>query len=194
VISQEGRTILLQTAADSIRYGLHHGQALAVQATDYPAELQAVRATFVTLTHLHHLRGCIGMLEARRPLVEDVAENAFAAAFRDPRFPPLEESELWGLDVHISILTPAEAMSFTSEEDLVAQLRPGVDGLILHEHGRRGTYLPSVWESLPKPRDFLDHLKQKAGLPTDYWSDTLSVERYTTESFGGHLPHETAPH
>lgn len=188
MISPAGQTTLLQVAGDSIRYGLHHGVPLAVHAADYAEELQPLRATFVTLNRLHHLRGCIGVLEARRPLVEDVAENAFAAAFRDPRFPPLDEHELWGLDVHISILSPAEAMTFESEEDLVAQLRPGIDGLILHEQGRRGTFLPSVWESLHKPRDFLDHLKQKAGLPTTYWSDTLKVERYTTESFGGHLP------
>lgn len=193
MISAESRAILMQVAADSIRYGLHHGQALAVQAQDYPEELQPLRATFVTLNRMHQLRGCIGMLEARRPLVVDVAENAFAAAFGDPRFPPLEESELHGLDLHISVLSPPEPMAFTSEEDLIAQLHPGIDGIILHEHGRRGTFLPSVWESLHNPRDFLAHLKLKAGLSSDYWSETISAERYSAESFGGHLPPANTP-
>jgi AmmeMemoRadiSam system protein A len=141
-------------------------------------------STFVTLHLDGQLRGCIGSLEAHRPLAEDVAANAFAAAFRDPRFPPVSRAEAARLALEISVLSPAEPMHFRSEADLLAQLRPGIDGLILSDLGRRGTFLPSVWSQLPAARDFLVHLKHKAGLPADHWSATLSVERYTTESFG----------
>lgn len=175
---------LLALARQSIAHGLQTGRPLPVDLNDYPAELSQARATFVTLQRRGQLRGCIGMLEAVRPLAEDVAENAFAAAFRDRRFPPLAADELADLDVHISVLSPAEAMNFDSEQALIAQLRPGIDGVILQERGRRGTFLPSVWDELPDPTEFLRHLKQKAGLPAAYWSDTIQASRYTTEMFG----------
>ena len=176
---------LIQVAKDSIVYGLKHGQALPVMSKDYAPELQVQRATFVTLEIKHQLRGCIGMLEAVRPLVIDISENAFAAAYRDPRFPPVSAKEYTLLEFHLSILSPAEPMSFYSEEDLIRQLRPGVDGLIMQEGARRGTFLPSVWESLTKPEEFLQHLKQKSGLASDYWSDSLKVSRYQCEIISG---------
>lgn len=169
---------LLELAKASIAYGLEHGCPIPVNAEEYASELQVLRATFVTLEIKQQLRGCIGMLEPSRPLVVDIAENAFAAAFRDPRFPPLTASEYPQLAIHLSILGPTEAMKFDSEADLIQQLRPNIDGLIIQEGHRRGTFLPSVWESLPEPEDFLVHLKQKAGLPYNYWSDTLTVARY----------------
>jgi len=172
---------LIQIAKDSIAYGLKHGLALPINDKDYVSELQLQRATFVTLEIEHQLRGCIGMLEAVRPLVIDIAENAFSAAFRDPRFPPLSTKEYSQLEIHISILSPAESMSFYSEEDLIHQLRPGIDGLIMQEDGHRGTFLPSVWESLAEPEEFVRHLKQKSGLASDYWSDSLKVSRYQCE-------------
>lgn len=174
---------LLALAKASIRHGLETGQPLAIDLQHYPAELIVKQASFVTLEHQGQLRGCIGMLEASRPLIQDIAENAFAAAFRDPRFPPLTEAEFADLDLHISILSPAEAIVFTSEQDLIEQLKPGIDGLILQEGYRRGTFLPSVWEQLPDALQFLRHLKQKAGLPSNYWSDTLKVSRYRTDMF-----------
>nr|WP_236725592.1 AmmeMemoRadiSam system protein A [Candidatus Reidiella endopervernicosa] len=172
---------LRQLARDSIRHGLTHGKALDVNASDYSDPLQRQRATFVTLELGGTLRGCIGTLEAHRPLAVDVASNAYAAAFSDPRFPPLDENEFQRLDIHISILTPSEPLLFNGEEDLLEKIRPGIDGLILSEGYRRGTFLPSVWESLPNPEQFLQHLKLKAGLPADYWSDQIEIERYTTE-------------
>ncbi|PKM44170.1 MAG: AMMECR1 domain-containing protein [Gammaproteobacteria bacterium HGW-Gammaproteobacteria-1] len=184
MISEKARRLLLDVAAESIRHGLDHGRPLTVCAADYPEELRVPRATFVTLHRHGELRGCIGMLEAVRPLVEDVAHNSYAAAFEDPRFAPLAAWELEGLDLHISVLSPPECMTCASEADLLQQLRPGIDGLILRDSHCRGTFLPSVWESLSDPCDFLRHLKRKAGLPADWWSDTLTVERYTTESFG----------
>lgn len=173
---------LLALAKASIQHGLQTGKPLKIDLVDYPAELQERRATFVTLHINHELRGCIGVLEAIRPLAEDIAENAFSAAFKDSRFPPLSPDEFKGLEIHLSILTPAELIVFTSEQDLINQLQPGIDGLILQEGHRRGTFLPSVWESLPKPEQFLRHLKQKAGLPPIYWSNSIRVFRYRTEA------------
>lgn len=175
---------LLDLAEASIRHGLDHGRPLSPAPDAYPAIPAQAGASFVTLHRHGELRGCIGSLEAHQPLLEDVAHNAFAAAFSDPRFPPLKESEMSDLEIHISLLSPARPMAFQSETDLLQQLRPGVDGLVLEEGRHRGTFLPSVWEQLPAPELFLRHLKQKAGLPPDYWSDTLQVSRYTTESFG----------
>jgi AmmeMemoRadiSam system protein A len=164
--------------------GLGEGRPLRVNLEDYAAELRAQRAAFVTLQEFGQLRGCIGHLEARQPLVKDVAENAFAAAFRDPRFPPVTARELERLHIEISVLTPATPLIFGSEQELVALIEPGRDGLILEEGLARGTFLPSVWESLPNPVDFLRQLKRKAGLPENYWSDRLRISRYRTESFG----------
>lgn len=183
-LSETLRSALLHIALDSIREGLETGKPLKVVTKDYDLALQEKLASFVTLHRHGALRGCIGHLEPVRPLINDVADNAFSAAFRDPRFSPLTLSELEGLDIHISILTPAQPMSFSSEADLVSQIQPGVDGLILQDGSHRGTFLPSVWESLPDRRQFWLHLKRKAGLPQDYWSSTLKVFRYHTESFG----------
>jgi AmmeMemoRadiSam system protein A len=177
------KTELLKLARTSIQHGLDTGKPFSPDLQDYAPELTVNRATFVTLEHRGQLRGCIGMLEPIRPLVQDIAENAFAAAFRDPRFPPLTTDELAELELHISILSPAEPIQFDSEQNLIAQLKPGIDGLILQEGYRRGTFLPSVWEQLPDAEQFLRHLKQKAGLPADYWSNSLKIFRYRTEMF-----------
>ena len=183
-LSNSDRETLTELAYASIRHGLEQGGPLKFEAiADTPASLLEQAACFVTLNESGQLRGCIGSLEARRPLAVDVCENAYAAAFRDPRFAALTEPELDKLDLSISVLTPARAMQFESEQDLIRQLRPGVDGLILTDAGRRGTFLPSVWEQLPEATDFLRHLKLKAGLPADHWSDGLRVERYTTISW-----------
>ncbi len=183
-LTKENRQILLTMAKQSIEHGLTNQQSLTVQPDDYMEELREILATFVTLEIHNNLRGCIGTLSAIQPLVSDVAYHAYAAAFSDPRFPKLRREELANLDIHISILSKSEPMSFTSEEDLIQQLRPGVDGLILTDGWHKGTFLPSVWESLSQPRDFFQHLKQKAGLPPNHWSHTIEVERYTTESIG----------
>ncbi len=184
VLGSEERETLLRIARQSIEHGLHDGRPLPVNPEDFPAPLRTPRATFVTLEIATKLRGCIGTLEARESLVRDVAEHAFAAAFEDPRFPPLNSEEFPRLDIHISVLSPREGMKFASENDLLAQLRPGIDGLLIRLGQRRATFLPSVWDSLPEPHQFLAHLKQKAGLAADFWSDAIEAERYVTESFG----------
>ena len=174
---------LHEIAKNSIVNGLNKSEPINIELSDYDDDLQIKRATFVTLHKHGQLRGCIGILEPLRPLAEDIAHNAFAAAFSDHRFPPVSADEIDHLDIHISILATPEEISFSSEDDLVSQLRPGVDGLIMQEGNQRGTFLPSVWESVTDRHDFLNHLKQKSGLPANYWSDTIRVQRYTVEEF-----------
>ena len=176
------QNLLLMIARDAVFSELEGNKMPSL--ADLPSELLEERATFVTLELDGRLRGCIGMLDACRPLAEDVAQNARAAAFEDPRFPPLSREEFDSLEIYISVLSPPEEISFSSEADLLAQIRPGIDGLILQEGYRRGTFLPSVWEELAGKEEFLAHLKRKAGLPATYWSDSLRVFRYTTEYFG----------
>jgi len=183
-LTPEHKQTLLDIAYSSIEHSLSNDKALMIRPEEYDPVLQESRATFVTLKLDRMLRGCIGMLEAMRPLVVDVAQNAYAAAFSDPRFSPMSRVELELIDIHISILSPFKEMQFTSQENLISQLQAGKDGLILEEgHYYRGTFLPTVWSSLPDPSRFLAQLKQKAGLAPDYWSDTIRIYRYTTESF-----------
>lgn len=186
-LSHSERQILLDLALASIQHGLSAGKALRVRARDYPLALQQSRASFVTLQRNGQLRGCIGHLQPLQSLVEDIAENAWSAAFRDPRFAPLAAHELENLHIHLSVLSAPQALSFSSEQDLLAQLRPGVDGLILQDGFARGTFLPSVWESLPRAEDFWRQLKRKAGLPSSHWSSSLTVQRYETESFSDEM-------
>lgn len=135
-------------------------------------------ATFVTLMLNSDLRGCIGSLQAHRELADDVRQNALAAAFHDPRFAPLSKDEFPMVEVEVSLLSDTHPLSFTDEEDALAQLRPGIDGVVFEFGGYRSTFLPQVWEQLPQPRDFLDRLKRKAGLPGNFWSDKVRLSRY----------------
>ena len=140
-------------------------------------------ASFVTLTQQGELRGCIGSLEAWRALAEDVAANARAAAFRDPRFTPLGADELARTRIEVSQLTPAQPLSFRDEADALAQLRPHIDGVILSAGRHRATFLPQVWEQLPEPAVFLAHLKRKAGLAADDWAADLCLDRYAVKKW-----------
>jgi AmmeMemoRadiSam system protein A len=190
---------LLRIARLSIEEGLSQHRPLDVDAARCAPALREVRATFVTLRIDEALRGCIGTVEASRPLACDTATQAYGAAFRDPRFPGLSLTEARRVDVHISILHPPEPIACGCEDELLAALRRGVDGIIVREEGedargglmanfrapvrgRRATFLPAVWNTLPEPRLFLEHLRAKAGLPPGYWSPTLRFWRYTTES------------
>jgi AmmeMemoRadiSam system protein A len=156
------------------------GARLGLAGEEPPAHaaLAAPGATFVTLFCKAELRGCIGSLQALRALGEDVRENAINAAFHDPRFPPLAQQEFGATSIEVSLLSPSIRLRFATEEELVAQLRPGIDGVTL-EYGRcRGTFLPQVWDALPDPRLFLAELKRKAGLPGDFWNPQLAVGFY----------------
>ena len=146
-------------------------------------ELTTFGATFVTLTQHEQLRGCIGSLQAWRPLLTDVQENACAAAFSDPRFKPLTVDELGRTRVEVSLLEPAEPLVFTDQADALAKLRPDIDGIIFTAGRHRATFLPQVWEQLPNPVDFLAHLKLKAGLPSNYWGSDIKLERYTVRKW-----------
>ncbi len=169
--------LLLARQAIATRFG-HAANA----AVDLP-ELHKFGATFVTLTQAGQLRGCIGSLEAWQPLLTDVEENARNAAFRDPRFQPLCETELAGTRVEVSLLTPAEPLVFRDEADALAQLRPNIDGVIFSAGRHRATFLPQVWEQLPEPVDFMARLKQKTGLPGKYWGPDVRLERYTVKKW-----------
>jgi len=155
------------------------GAAAADTAAPEPHEaLETHAATFVTLTQDGALRGCIGTLEAWRPLREDVRGNAVAAASRDPRFLPLHPRELSITRVEVSLLEAPAPFAVSGEADALARLTPFEDGLVLRWRDRRATFLPQVWEQLPDPRDFLRQLRRKAGLPDDFWAADVELERY----------------
>jgi AmmeMemoRadiSam system protein A len=176
--SDQGQT-LLAIARDTIAEQL----GVPAPSFDTPAWLNEPGATFVTLTHAGALRGCIGSLVAERALRADVESNAFAAAFSDPRFPPLSAREYREIEVEVSLLSPMQPFAVESETQALTLLRPGVDGVLLEYGRRRGTFLPQVWEQLPEPRAFLTHLKQKAGLPADFWADEIRLSRYTVSKW-----------
>lgn len=176
------RAALLQVARESIRRRFAHDDSLPDAGMHDPA-LQEHHASFVTLMRHHELRGCIGSLEAQRPLLQDVAHNARAAAFHDPRFKPLAPAELDAVNIEISVLSRAQPLPVRDRAELLRRLEPGRHGLILQEGSRRATFLPAVWESLPDAEDFLEQLLHKAGLRRDHWSETLQFFIYATESF-----------
>lgn len=171
---------LLPLARWAIAQRLHRD--FPAPGTDQPW-LREPGASFVTLTINGDLRGCIGSLVAHRPLEDDVVSNAQAAAFEDPRFLPLTEHELDAVSIEVSVLSEPVPMSFSSRDDALAQLRPGVDGVVLTAGHHRATFLPQVWSQLPSPGQFIGHLLRKAGLPADYWSPAMRLERYTVTSF-----------
>jgi AmmeMemoRadiSam system protein A len=161
-------------------------QALGIpaRADERAPWLQEPGASFVTLRLAGELRGCVGSVEVRRLLLEDIKANAVAAAFRDPRFAPLQREEWAESKVEVSILSPLEPMCFDDEAHALGLLQPGVDGVVLRMGGYASTFLPQVWDSLPEAREFMAHLKRKAGLPADFWSDEVQLMRYTVEKFG----------
>lgn len=183
-LDEPSRRTLADLARKSIAIGLEHRAAptIAVDRRTAPL-LTAQRASFVTLNLDGRLRGCIGSLAPQRPLASDVAENAFKAAFADPRFPPLTAEELARLEIHVSILSHARLTAASSEAELLRSLRPDVDGLIIRDGAQQAIFLPSVWNSIHEPAQFLRQLKLKARLPADHWSSTFRAWRFTTESF-----------
>ncbi len=157
-------TELLRLARGSIEHGLVHGKPLPVDCSELPAPLTELAATFTTLRSNGELRGCCGILEAVRPLAEDVSHSAFTAAFRDPRFGPLGKHELDTILLDVSVLSPLEPFPVVA-------------------NGRRATFLPKVWDTLPEPSQFLAALKAKCGLERDYWSERMQFLRYRTTSY-----------
>lgn len=176
---EEKGSTLLTLARSEIASKLGHERSSPVQA-DW---LDEPGACFVTLTRQGELRGCIGTLEAHRPLGLDVRENAVAAAFRDPRFMPLTRVEFDAIRVEVSLLSPAEILVVASEEHALASLRPGIDGVVFEYAHYRSTFLPQVWEQLPDPAEFMAQLKRKAGVPMAFWAEGVRLSRYTVSKW-----------
>lgn len=175
-----GRT-LIGVAREAIAHGLEHGAPLEPELVRYDEALHEPGASFVTLRIGGQLRGCIGGLEARMPLVADVARHAHGAAFSDARFEPLTRDEFPRLEVHVSVLSPLEALAWDTESALLAALEPGVHGLVIAHGERRATFLPSVWPSFDDAHEFLDQLKRKGGFDPDALG--YSAWRYTVQEF-----------
>lgn len=182
-LTLEEKTTLLHLARETIQAALNH-KSKALSLETLPPNLQEEGAAFVTLTLHGNLRGCIGSLVAHRPLALDIQQNALAAAFEDPRFPPVSEKELAFLEIEISVLSPSLPLSFESPEDLLQKLQPEIDGVVLAHGYHRATFLPQVWEQLPDPEEFLGHLCWKAGLPANAWRwPDIEISTYHVEKF-----------
>ena len=177
--STEVGATLLRVARAAISTAL--GRPMAV--TQDAAWLHEPGACFVTLTQQGQLRGCMGTLEARRPLLTDVQANAVAAALHDTRFAPLTAAELNHTRVEVSLLSPPQPLHFDSEAHALAQLRPGVDGVVFQFGHHRSTFLPQVWEQLPTATEFMAHLKRKAGLSPGFWDPRIELQRYTVQKW-----------
>ena len=169
---------VVETCKKSILSGLHQK---IPQCENTPAVFNQAGACFVTLEKNGDLRGCIGSILAHRPLIEDLVKNAQNSAFSDPRFQPLKKDEFKDLSIDVSLLSEPEKMNFENETDLLAQIKPFVDGLIIKDRNHQSVYLPSVWEQLPDKVTFLNSLKIKAGLTPKYFSSTFEAYRFTTE-------------
>lgn len=180
-LSPEQGQLLLALARNAIAEKLDQNPAQPALA--HPDWLKQPGAVFVTLTQQGDLRGCIGSLEASRPLLEDLQANARAAAFSDPRFLPLSRTELADTRIEVSLLSSPEIINFSSEADALTQLQPHIDGVILEFGSRRATFLPQVWQQLPEPRQFINNLKRKAGLSSNFWAEDLRLSRYRVEKF-----------
>lgn len=184
LLTAEERQILLTLAREAIREALSDAAAPELALEQLPPRLQAKGAAFVTLTLDGQLRGCIGSLQAHRPLAADVQRHAVDAAFDDPRFPPLMDSEFPTLRIEISVLSEPQPVAYTDPQDLLHKLRPRVDGVVLERGWNRATFLPQVWEQLPEPEQFLGHLCQKAGLPANAWRwPDVKISLYQVEKF-----------
>jgi AmmeMemoRadiSam system protein A len=175
---------LLEIARRSIESGLAGDNALQLGNECASGSLSIPLSSFVTLTRSGALRGCVGSLESSGPLAQSVADSAFKAAFSDSRFLPLEATEIEDIIIEISVLSELEPLTTANRADLVSQLQPGEDGLLLRDGSYRATFLPKMWEALSDPEEFLDQLLIKAGLSGDYWSESISFMRYRALSFG----------
>lgn len=178
------KDILLRLARQTLETVIRDRSRLHIDLEKYTPRLQENGASFVTLTRHEALRGCIGTLEAYQPLVQDVCEHAEAAALEDYRFPPVRPEELEKINIEISVLTPAVPFEYTTPDELMKRLKPGIDGVVLHDGRHRATFLPQVWEQLPEPEDFLSHLCAKMGAASDLWRHKLlRVSTYQVVEF-----------
>ncbi len=183
-LSLEEQKILLRLAREALTLRVKGEKLPRLELSSLPPRLREEGASFVTLTIRGELRGCIGALEAYQPLAQDVREHAVAAALEDPRFPPVQERELGAIQLEVSRLTRPIPLKYKDADDLLSKLKPRVDGVILRDGLRRATFLPQVWETLPNPVDFLNHLCQKMGLNESAWrTKHLEALTYQVEEF-----------
>ena len=183
-LTEEEGKHLVETARKTIQEALFNVKEKSDQEASTPSKFLERRGTFVTLTLNGALRGCIGHIIPQESLIEGVRVNAMNAAFRDPRFRPLSKPEFEKIKVEVSILTAPKPLPYTDANDLLAKLRPGIDGLIVRQGYHQATFLPQVWEQLPGKKDFLSHLCLKAGLAGDAWlHDPLEVHTYQVQAF-----------
>jgi AmmeMemoRadiSam system protein A len=183
-LTEEEGKYLLNLARRTIRRELFPEEKLQGDEGPVSKPLKERRGTFVTLTKGGALRGCIGHIIAGESIAEGVRENALNAAFRDPRFRPLEKGEFKDIRIEVSILTEPKPLSYSGAKDLLSKLRPGTDGVIIKKGFRQATFLPQVWEQLPSKEEFLTHLCIKAGLPADEWRrGELQVFTYQVQAF-----------
>lgn len=186
-LSRQEQMALLDLAREAITHAVRGEKAPAADLSTLPQRLCERGASFVTLLGSQgELRGCIGTVEAHAPLAHDVQRNAVSSALRDPRFPPVGPEELDGLQIELSILTPPQRLDFDGPVDLLVKIRPGIDGLIIEKDWYRATLLPSVWDKIPDPLQFLATICLKAGLPEDAWRHPgLTVHVYQAEKVKG---------
>jgi AmmeMemoRadiSam system protein A len=177
--------MLVEIPVRAIAAGVDREERPPLNEECLTASLTDIRAAFVTLRIDGELRGCCGSLQAFEPLHRNVARSGCSAAFSDPRFSPVERAEVSRLSLHVSVLSPSVPIAFDSEAELLEQLRPGIDGVILSEGKRQAVFLPSVWEHFSDSPSFLSHLKRKAGLSTNYWSPSMAALRFTCASIHG---------
>ncbi|MGD9638119.1 MAG: AmmeMemoRadiSam system protein A [Alphaproteobacteria bacterium] len=177
-LAKQYNRFIIDLARKSIDYSLEKGGAFRADLKNMPPELQEKGSCFVTLEQDNNLRGCIGSIIAYRPLAEDIVDNAYAAAFRDTRFSKITKNEFQNTELSVSLLTPFQEMTFSDEDDLLEQLRPGIDGVIIEDMGRRAVFLPVVWEYFDKKEDFMMHLKVKAGLSAKHFSNSFRASRF----------------
>jgi MEMO1 family protein len=181
ILNSEDQSFIFSVIHKSIKNGLETGKAFEPEIEGISEHLKNNYAVFITLKLNGQLRGCIGTTEAHTPLINAVAQYAFASAFSDPRFKPLTKEEYEHIDISLSILTPAVPLPFHDEQDLINKLRPNLDGLIISKNNSRATFLPVVWESLKEPKQFLSELKRKAGISSTESPD--KAWRYTAEYY-----------
>ena len=178
------RQKMLDIAHRSIQHHFHLDTQLRVDHRGIDSSLLELRACFVTLKYQQQLCGCMGSLRPCQALVESIADNAYHAAFSDPRYPALNQRQLSGLNIHISVLTELSELALQSEQQLLDQLEPGRDGIVLTTGERTATFLPSVWRRFKEPETFIRQLKSEAGLADDYWERDLMIERFQVEEIG----------
>ncbi len=183
LVSRHGQ-LILQLAHQLLQFSVTKRQMPRIRPEVVPKILHEPRALFVTLEKQFRLRGCIGSLQATRPLIDDLSANVFAAAMKDHRFNPVTPDELQAIQLSLSLLSAPQPMEFKDEADLLSQLRPYKDGLIIEDQGKRATYLPQVWAQIPQAEAFLTSLKRKAGMAENHWSPTFTVKRYTALKLG----------